>query len=81
MKYDPSPAPLFAGSRETDNADAVKRANGVWKTVTALGKIQRRYVDPASQSAGYFGTIDEGSDTVVATLRIKVDQRKIMEAE
>jgi hypothetical protein len=44
-------------SGETDNAVAVKPGNGVRKTFTALGKVQRRYVDPANQSAGYFGTI------------------------
>jgi hypothetical protein len=81
LKHDPSSAPLFAGFRETDNAVAVKPGNGVWKTFTALGKIQRRYVDPVNQSAGYFGTIEEGSDAAVATLRLKVDRRKITEAE
>ncbi len=96
VKHDPAAAPLFIGFRQTDNAVVVRTGNdktgndktgngkpgsGVWKTITALGKIQRRYLDPVNESAGYFGTIEEGGDTAVATLRIKVDNRRITEAE
>jgi len=81
MKHDPSAARLFAGYRETDNAAAVKPGQGAWKTVTALGKIQRRYADPVNGSAGYFGTLEEGGNTVIATLRLKIMDRKIAEAE
>src|SRR4051794_26690162 len=79
VKHDPAAAPLFIGFRQTDNAVVVKPGNGVWKTISALGKIQRRYLDPVNESAGYFGTIEEGGDTGVATLRIKVENRRITE--
>src|ERR1700736_768867 len=61
IKHDPSAAPLFVGFRQTDNAVVVRRGTGVWKTVTALGKVQRRYLDPVSGQAGFFGTVEEGS--------------------
>ncbi len=81
IQHDPSAAPLFGGYRETDNAAVVKAGQGPWKTITALGKIQRRYADPVNGSAGYFGTLQEGNSTVIATLRLKILGRKITEAE
>ena len=81
IKHDPSAAPLFVGFRQTDNAVVVRPGTGVWKTVTALGKVQRRYLDPVSGQAGYFGTVEEGGDSAIVTVRLKVEQRKITEAE
>jgi hypothetical protein len=81
IKHDPSTAPLFAGFRQTENAVVVRLGTGAWKTVTGLGKVQRRYLDPVSGQAGYFGTVEEGSDLAIVTIRLKVESRKITEAE
>ena len=81
MKHDPSAAPLFAGFRQTENAVVVRNGTGVWKSVTGLGKLQRRFLDPVSGEAGYFGTVEEGSSSAIATVRVKVEHRKITEAE
>src|SRR5512147_915209 len=56
IKHDPSAAPLFVAFRQTENAVVVKPGTGVWKSVTGLGKVQRRYLDTVSGQAGYFGT-------------------------
>ena len=56
VKHDPKAAPLVVGFRQTENAINVAPGNGVWKTVTGLGKMQRRYLDPVSGQAGYYGT-------------------------
>ena len=81
IKHDPSAAPLFVGFRQTENAVVVRPGTGVWKTVTGLGKVQRRYVDPVSGQAGYFGIVEESGNPAIATLRLKVDDRKVSEAE
>lgn len=81
VKHDPAAAPLFAGFRQTDNAVVVKLGTGTWKTVTALGKVQRRYMDPVSGQAGYFGTVEENGEPAIVTVRVKVANRKIAEAE
>lgn len=81
IKHDPTAAPLMIGFRQTDNSVVVRLGTGVWKTMTALGKMQRRYLDPVSGQAAYFGIIEEGGKPAVATLRLKVDDRKISEAE
>ena len=79
--HKPSAAPLFAGFRQTENAVVVPLGSGVWKTVTGVGKVQRRYLDAVSGQAAFYGTIEEGGTTAVATVRVRVEDRKITEAE
>ncbi len=81
VKHDPKAAPLFAGFRQTDNGVVVRAGTGTWQSITALGKVQRSYFDPVSGQAAYLGLIEEGPATDVATLRLKVEARKITEAE
>jgi len=81
VKHDPAAAPLVVGFRQTENAINVRPGNGVWKTVTALGKVQRRYLDPVSGQAAYFGTVEEGDSTVIVNVRVRVENRKLTEAE
>jgi hypothetical protein len=81
IKHDPSVAPLFVGFRQTENGTVVRPGSGVWKTVTALGKVQRRFMDPVSGQAGYFGLVEQGGSPAIATLRLKVEDRKVSEAE
>lgn len=81
VKHDPAAAPLSPGFRQTDNAIVVRPGMGVWKTVTALGKLQRRYLDPVSGQAGYFGTVEEGDKQAIVTVRVKVENNQVTEAE
>ena len=81
VKHDPAAAPLVVGFRQTENAINVRPGNGVWKTVTGLGKVQRRYLDPVTGQAAYYGTVEEGSNTAVVTIRVRVEDRQLTEAE
>ena len=81
IKHDPAAAPLLNGFRQTENATVAKLGTGLWKTATALGKLQRRYFDATSGQAAYFGLLEESGAPAVVTLRLKVDNRKISEAE
>jgi hypothetical protein len=81
IAHNPAQAPLMTGFRQTENAVAVPLGGGVWKTVTGLGKLQRRYVDAVSGQAAYFGVVDEGTSSAVVTVRVRVEDRKITEAE
>jgi hypothetical protein len=81
MEHNPAAAPLSLGFRQTENAMVKRTGTGLWQTAKALGKLQRRYFDPESGQAGYFGTLEDASGTAIATLRLKVDDRKITEAE
>ncbi|HVQ14989.1 MAG TPA: hypothetical protein VMS40_15415 [Vicinamibacterales bacterium] len=81
VKHDPGAAPLVVGFRQTENAINVRPGNGVWKTVTGLGAVQRRYLDAVSGQAGYYGTVEEGGSTAVVTVRVRVENRQLTEAE
>jgi hypothetical protein len=81
VKHDPAGVPLVVGFRQTENAINVRPGNGVWKTVTALGKVQRRFLDAVTGQAAYYGTLEEGSNTILATVRLRVENRRPTEAE
>lgn len=78
---DPARAPLFVGFRQTENSVVVPLGDGVWTTVTALGAMQRRLVDPVSGQAAYFGVLEEGEEASVANVRVRVRNGEITEAE
>jgi len=81
VKHDPAAAPLVVGFRQTENAINVRPGGGVWKTVTGLGSVQRRYFDPTTGQAGYYGTVQEGSNTAIVTVRVRVENKQLTEAE
>jgi hypothetical protein len=59
----------------------VKLGTGTWKSVTGLGSLQRRYLDPVNGQAAYFGVVDEGNGSAIVTVRVKVERRQVAEAE
>ena len=81
LKHDPRAAPLFLGYRHTENAVLVKLGEGAWKSFSSIGKVDRRYYDPVSGEAAFFGVLNEGSEPTVTTVRVRVEDRKITEAE
>jgi hypothetical protein len=79
--HDSSAAPLAVGFRQTENAVVVKLGTGAWKSVTGLGSLQRRYLDPVSGQAAFFGVVNEGAGSAIVTVRVKIERRQIAEAE
>lgn len=78
---DPAKAPLATGFRQTVNAVNVGTEKGIWQSVTALGAVQRKYFDAVSGQAGYYGTLKEGDESPIVTIRLRVENREITEAE
>src|SRR5262245_13903116 len=81
VRHEPSAAPLALGFRQTENAVASVPGTGLWQSVTGLGEVERRYFDATTEQAGYFGTITEAAGPAIVTLRLKVEARRITEAE
>src|SRR5688572_15927505 len=81
VPHQPRKAPLVVGFRQTETATNVAPGSGVWQSVTALGNIQRRYFDAVSGQAGYYGAVMEGDETAVVTVRLRVENRELTEAE
>jgi hypothetical protein len=53
----------------------------MWQSLAGLGKMQRRYADTVTGQVAYFGVVDEQSGPAIVTVRLKVEDRKITEAE
>ena len=81
VKHDRTAAPLSLGFRETENAAVTRAGAGLWQSMTAIGKLDRRYYDTTTEEAGFFGTIEEAAGPAIVTLRLKVEDRRITEAE
>jgi hypothetical protein len=79
--HDPAEAGLSAGFRQTENTVVRSQGAGTWQTVTGIGDGERRYFDPVSQQAAFFGVIEEGEALAITTIRIKVAGGKVSEAE
>jgi hypothetical protein len=81
FKHDPKAAPLAKDTRATENAVEFATGEGIWRTATGYGAVQRRYFDPANDTAIYYGIINEGDQSDIVSVRIKVAKRRITEAE
>jgi hypothetical protein len=81
VAHDPARASVAVGFRQTENAINVAPGRGVWQSVTALGAVQRKYFDTVTGQAGYFGTVMEGEETAIVTVRLRVENRAVIEAE
>ncbi len=77
----PGKANLWTGFRETQNAKLTTPGEGIWKTNTGLGSLERRYYDPETEQAEFYGTIKEGKATAIVSLRMKLHGDQIGEAE
>lgn len=80
-KNAPDEAGIIAGFRQTENAEVKRVGAGTWESVTALGVVQRYYLDPVSGQAAYFGLVEERGKPAVVSVRVKVSERQITEAE
>lgn len=78
---DPSRAPLAIGFRQTQNSVLTPVGAGAWKTLTALGPVQRRYLDPMTGNADFFGVVIDNGQPAVVSIRIHVDGGRITEGE
>ena len=81
IRHDPAAAALAGSYRHTENAINVPLGKGVWQSVTGLGQVQRRYLDPVSGQAAYYGILDEGDKLAIVTARLRIENRMITEAE
>ena len=78
---DPNRAPLAIGFRQTQNSVLTPAGSGAWQTITAVGQNQRRYFDPVSGNAAFFGVVTDRGERAVVSLRLRIENRQITEGE
>jgi hypothetical protein len=78
---DPTRVSWAGHVRNTENNVALMVGDGLWRTITALGSYDLRFADPQLGQVGYFGTVTETDETAAFTIRLKVVDGKVAEAE
>lgn len=78
---EPQEAGIIVGFRQTENAEVIRVGTGVWQTVTGLGSVQRHFFDPVTGQAAYFGLVDENGGPAVVSVRVRIVDRRVIEAE
>jgi hypothetical protein len=79
--HDPKKAPLARNVRFTENTRPLKIGDGFWATATAFGEYRNHFADVSTQQAGVFAVMSEHGIPGLFTLRIKVKDGLITEAE
>ncbi|MEO5922405.1 MAG: hypothetical protein ABIR70_01115 [Bryobacteraceae bacterium] len=67
--------------RFTENDVELKLGEALWKTASGLGSYKLYFADPQQGQVGFFGTIRENGRPTTLVLRLKVENRRISEAE
>ena len=82
VAHDVEAAPLATTFRQTENAVAIPLGDGLWRNAAALGAVDRRYFDPVSGNAAWFGTLElPGGELSISSLRLHVRGGEVDEAE
>jgi hypothetical protein len=67
--------------RNTENNVALMVGDGLWGTITGLGPYDLRFADPVTGQVALFTTVTETRETSAMTLRLRVVDGKVTEAE
>jgi len=81
VAHDPSKAPLASNARITENGQALGTGHGLWKTAAANSKFRLYFADPEQGAVGFIGLIMENDSPVPLSLRLKVVNGQVTEAE
>jgi len=81
VAHDPSRLPATPGVKFTEDDVVLKLGDGLWATASGLGHYKLYFADPEEGQAGFFGTILENGHGAALALRLKVENRRVSEAE
>ena len=74
-------APWGPVVRNSENNVVLPVGDGLWGTLTKMGSYQLRIADPDTGQVAYFGAVDENGAVSPFVVRLKVEQRQVVEAE
>ena len=81
VAHDPKRLPLSADVRYTENDQVLEIGDGFWGTATGIGGYRLVVADPASGQVGFLGSMREGSNPLLMSLRLRIQLGRITEVE
>lgn len=81
VAHDPAKALLGADVRITENGQALDAGDGLWATIDSLGAYKLYFDDVDAGQAGFMGVVDENGHADILSLRLRVRDGRIVEAE
>ncbi len=84
VAHDASMAPFSENVKFTEDAKVLPLAGateGLWASATGLGDYKFYVADPQAGQVAYVGLVQEGDKTALLSMRLKVENEQITEAE
>jgi hypothetical protein len=81
VAHDPSHLPVTPNVKFTEDDVVLKLGDGLWGTASARGTYKEYFDDPEAGQVAFFGTMKENGHGIALALRLKVENRRISEAE
>ncbi len=81
VAHDPSHLPVTSTPKFTEDDVVLKLGEGLWATASARGAYKEYFDDPEEGQVAFFGTMKENGNGIALALRLKIENRRISEAE
>jgi len=81
VAHDPSRLPLARNVKYTENGQVMSPGDGLWGTANARGRYSHYVADPEGGAVGFVGTIEEGGQLSILSVRMKIEYGWITEIE
>jgi hypothetical protein len=81
VAHDPSHLPVTPSIKFTEDDVALKLGDGLWGTASGRGVYKEYFDDPEAGQVAFFGTMKENGHGIALALRLKIENRRISEAE
>ena len=81
LAHDPAKAPINKNAKFTENGQKLELGDGQWRTMTATGTYRVFVTDAEKGQVSFLGSIQEANMPAMIALRLKVENRRIAEAE
>ena len=81
VAHDPSHLPVTPTIKFTEDDVVLKLGDGLWATASARGVYKEYFDDPEEGQVAFFGTLKENGHGIALALRLKIENRRISEAE
>ncbi|MEY4760466.1 MAG: hypothetical protein RLZZ200_322 [Pseudomonadota bacterium] len=81
VAHDPSALPLSGDFQYVENNQHLTPGDGGWRTLQGFGTYRQYFADPERGTAAVLTTARENNEDALATLRIRVAEGRLAEAE